>query len=161
MVFLSDTELLHMLAIGSRVSGNGVDRSHYFQSKVGIMRAIIVGMGLILFTTAYAQDRYAEELHAARNHLKKILMTCDIGQQHLNVISNYAVMLAEEELNWYEIHVPDKKKKESFIQWSKSYKAFRKLPCGYEGGTANCFIRNVRSLKFIEKRIADLKKMLQ
>lgn len=122
-----------MLAIGSRVSGNGVDRSQYFQSKVGIMRAIIVGMGLILFTTAYAQDRYAEELHAARNHLKKILMTCDIGQQHLNVISNYAVMLAEEELNWYEIHVPDKKKKESFIQWSKSYKAFRKLPCGYEG----------------------------
>lgn len=149
-----------MLAIGSRVSGKGVDRSQYFQSKVGIMRAIIAGMGLILFTTAYAQDRYAEELHAARNHLKKILMTCDIGQQHLNVISNYAVMLAEEELNWYEIHIPDKKKKENFIQWSKSYEALQKQPSDCEGGTADCFIRNVRSLKFIEKRITDLKKML-
>ena len=124
------------------------------------MKAIIVGLVLILFTTVNAQDQYVEELHAARNHLEKILMNCNVGQQHLNVISNYVVLLALEELSWYETHIPDKKKKESSIQWSKSYEALQKQPSGYEGGSANCLIRNIRSLKFIEKRITDLKKIL-
>ena len=125
------------------------------------MKAIIAGLGLTLLTTVYAQNQYIEELHAARDHLEKILTNGNVGQQYLNVISNYAVMLAEEELNWYEIHIPDKKKKENSIQWSKSYEALQKQPSGYEGGTADCFIRNVRSLEFIEKRITYLKKILQ
>ena len=125
------------------------------------MKTSIVGLALILFTAVLAQDQYVEELRAARSHLEKILINDHVKQQHLNVISNYVVLLALEELSWYEMHVPDKEKKESSIQWSKSYEALQKQPSGYEGGSANCFIRNIRSLGFIEKRIEKKKKMLQ
>ena len=73
------------------------------------MKAIIAGLGLTLLTTVYAQNQYIEELHAARDHLEKILTNGNVGQQYLNVISNYASLNSGGELDQLLLTVSDEK----------------------------------------------------
>lgn len=89
------------------------------------MKTSIVGLALILFTAVLAQDQYVEELRAARSHLEKILINDHVKQQHLNVISNYVVLLALEELSWYEMHVPDKEKRRVLFNGQSHMRHYR------------------------------------